>query len=485
MTLRAAIYVRKSTTIGLDSEFSSLDNQTESCRALIKARGWTELTTLCRDGGFSGGTTERPAFQRLLADCTAAKVDVIVVHRLDRFSRSVADFARLLDDLKRQGIAVVSVTDAFDTSTAAGTLMLNIIISMAQWEREAASERLRTKFAAARRRGFYTGGTPPYGYRIQDKRLVIDDAEAQAIRLAFTEAARGTGHTEIATLINDRGIRTRTGTPWHRQRVQTSITNRIYLGQIKAGDEWVDGQHEAIIDLDTFEAAQRQRRQHTSPSPRKDSRHLLTGLIRCLACGARYRVRVSSNKRHDTIYYTCANDRCPARSIRGDAIEDFVIDHIRDRIDDGLADDLRHSLTARLTAERRALAHRRAELERQRTQAERDARELAEAIPHADNAAGRAILQAQLDDAGTRHTTARLALTELDLQATDLDATHVDAEWIATILRDWDRLWALLTPHNRQRLVRAVVREIRIDEPTGLIEIDLIDFAARSQEDAA
>jgi site-specific DNA recombinase len=486
MTLRAAIYARKSTTVGLDSDFSSLDNQTESCRALIKARGWTPIPTLYSDGGFSGGTTERPAFQRLLADCTAAKLDVIVVHRLDRFSRSVADFARLLDDLKRQGIAVVSVTDAFDTSTAAGTLMLNIIISMAQWEREAASERLRAKFAATRRKGLFTGGTPPFGYGIQAKRLVIDPAEAEAIRLAFTEAARGTGPTQIARLLNDRAFRTRTGTLWHRQRVQSCITNRIYLGQIKAGTEWVEAQHEAIIDLDTYEQAQRQHRSHR-PTPHKASPHLLSGLIRCLRCGARYHATATPANAQGKrpTYYTCPGRNtaaCKARSLRGDAIEDFVIDHIRDRIDDGFADEVLAGMQARTAAETRTFTHRRADLERQITQAERDTRELAEAIPHADHAPARAILQAQLDDTATHHTTARLALAELEVERAELDAIAIDAEWVANILRDWDRLWALLTPPNRHRLIRAVVREIRIDEPGGIVEVDLIDFTHRPRK---
>lgn len=479
--MRAAIYVRKSSTVGLDAEFNSLDNQRESCRAFIKARSWAEVPTLYSDGGYSGGTVDRPAFQRLLADAAAGKLDVIMVHRLDRFSRSVADFARLLDELKRLGVGVVSVTEGFDTSTAAGTLMINIIISMAQWEREAASERLRVKFAAARRKGLFTGGNPPLGYRIEDKRLVIDDAEAEPIRFAFAEAARGIGMTAIARALNDRGWRTRMGKTWLRQRLRGVLQNRIYVGQIRAGDEWVDAQHEALIDLDTFGKAQGQMRTRVTKAPRKGYRYMLSGLVRCMACGGRFGGNRYKSKGGDTITYVCARPKggggCASRPIPGDALEDFVIDHLRGRIDDGLAGEVLTAIEQRIEADRKVLTRQRAALEQQRSRLAQDARDLAQAIEGADNAATRAFLQTQLDDAAHRDNVSQLELAELDHKLAEVDAQRVDGQWLAEVLSDWDRLWALLTPANRQQLLATVVQEIRIDEPAGLIEVDLIDFS--------
>ncbi|MCA9540532.1 MAG: recombinase family protein, partial [Myxococcales bacterium] len=429
--LRAAVYVRKSTTHGLDSEYSSLDNQVDSCRAYIRARGWTELPTLYSDGGFSGGTVDRPAFQRLLADVDAGKLDAIVVHRLDRFSRSVADFARLLEDMKRRGVAVTSVTEGFDTSTAAGTLMVNLIISMAQWEREAASERLKTKFANARRRGLYTGGRPPFGYRVEQQRLVVEPAEAEVLRAAFAALARGDGFTAAAQQLNARGWTTREGRAWTRQRLEKMACNRVYLGQLRAGDEWVNGQHAALVELDAFEKAQ-----PGVPSKAPAARGepcLLRGLIRCSACGrGYYRAHRGSRRRP---YYAgnarrAADCGCKMHRIPSEVLEDFVVDHIRTCIDDGLADEVLLGLGQRVDAERRVLARQRATLEQQVTQAERETREVAAALTHAENAASRAILQARLDALAVQHADARLALCTLDTQGAKVDALRVDGQWI-------------------------------------------------------
>lgn len=488
--MRAAIYVRKSTTHGLDAEFNSLDNQTDSCRSFIKAKGWAEVQTQYRDGGYSGGSVERPAFKRLLADAAAGKLDVIMVHRLDRFSRSVADFARLLDDLKKLGVAVVSVTEGFDTSTAAGTLMINIIISMAQWEREAASERLRAKFVAARRKGLWTGGRPPLGYRAENKRLVIDEDEANAVRFAFAEAARGLGYTDIARAMHDRGWKTRRGCEWTRQRLQAVLSNRIYLGQIRAGEDWVEGVHEGLVELEVFEQAQRETKKRARRSRRSDSKVLLAGLIRCGECGTRWRGRSRQRKSGVQLVYYCGSESrvgargCTAKRIPAEVLDDFVVDHIRARIDDGLAGDVLVAMESRIEADRRELTRQRASLEQQIAAAERDTRQLAGGLAAADNAAGRAILQAQLDEAGVRHTDARLAVSDLDACLADLDATRVDAQWLTEVLSEWDRLWALLTPENRHRLMQAVVREIRINEQQGVVEVDLIDFT-KPEESAA
>lgn len=185
---RCAVYTRKSSDEGLEQRFNSLDAQREACEAYIasqKHEGWKLVPTLYNDGGLSGGTMYRPALQSLLADITAGRVDVVVVYKVDRLTRSLADFAKLTDLLDGAGASFVSVTQAFNTSTSMGRLTLNVLLSVAQFEREVAGERIRDKIAASKKRGMWMGGMPPLGYDVCDKQLVVNQAEAQTVQTIF------------------------------------------------------------------------------------------------------------------------------------------------------------------------------------------------------------------------------------------------------------------------------------------------------------
>lgn len=185
---RCAVYTRKSSEEGLEQEFNSLDAQREACQAYVmsqKAEGWVLVPAHYDDGGVSGGTLERPALQRLLADIEAGRVDVVVVYKIDRLSRSLMDFAKLVDIFDRHGVTFVSVTQSFNTTTSMGRLTLNILLSFAQFEREVAGERIRDKIAASRRRGMWMGGHPPLGYDVKDRKLVVNEAEAALVRHIF------------------------------------------------------------------------------------------------------------------------------------------------------------------------------------------------------------------------------------------------------------------------------------------------------------
>src|SRR5712671_1289235 len=186
--LRCAIYTRKSTEHGLDQEFNSLDAQREACEAYIKSQasqGWRLLPQHYDDPAYSGGNLDRPALKRLLADIAVGKVDVVVVYKIDRLTRSLADFAKLVESFDARSISFVAVTQQFNTTTSMGRLTLNVLLSFAQFERELASERVRDKVAASRKKGKWTGGTVPLGYESRDKKLVINKAEAQTVRTIF------------------------------------------------------------------------------------------------------------------------------------------------------------------------------------------------------------------------------------------------------------------------------------------------------------
>src|SRR5712691_11098882 len=213
--LRCAIYTRKSSEEGLEQDFNSLDAQREACEAFIasqKHEGWTPLSELYDDGGFSGGTMERPAFQRLLSDVSEGKVDVVVVYKVDRLTRSLSDFAKIVDIFDKRNVSFVSVTQQFNTISSMGRLTLNILLSFAQFEREVTGERIRDKIAASKKKGMWMGGLPSLGYDVKDRRLVVNEAEAKTVRYIFRRYAELKSARQLKADLDATGIVSKTRT---------------------------------------------------------------------------------------------------------------------------------------------------------------------------------------------------------------------------------------------------------------------------------
>jgi site-specific DNA recombinase len=268
-TLRCAIYTRKSTEHGLELEFNSLDAQREACEAYIKSQaslGWKVITQPYDDPAFSGGNLERPALKQLLKDIEAGKVDVVVVYKIDRLTRSLADFAKLVEAFDARSISFVAVTQQFNTTTSMGRLTLNVLLSFAQFERELSSERVRDKVAASRRKGKWTGGTVPLGYEARDKKLVINPTEAETVRIIFRRYIELQSFGRLVTDLDKRGIVTKRrntkvkkfngGIPFTYGPLAHFLKNRIYVGETGHGGKWYPGEHKAIIDRKTFDKVQ-------------------------------------------------------------------------------------------------------------------------------------------------------------------------------------------------------------------------------------
>jgi site-specific DNA recombinase len=248
--LRCAIYTRKSSEEGLDMEFNSLDAQREACEAFIasqKSEGWVELADRYDDGGFSGGTLERPALKRLLADIEDHRVDVVVVYKIDRLSRSLMDFARLVDVFDRGSVTFVSVTQSFNTTTSMGRLTLNILLSFAQFEREVIGERIRDKFAASRKKGMWMGGFVPLGYRVENRKLVIDEPEAAVVRMIFERFAKVRSVTTMVREFAAEGVRTRRGRAIDKGFLYKLLNNRVYVGDAVHKGTAYPGEHQPVI----------------------------------------------------------------------------------------------------------------------------------------------------------------------------------------------------------------------------------------------
>src|ERR1035437_2954728 len=261
MRLRCAIYTRKSSEEGLEQNFNCLDAQREACEAYIasqKHEGWTILPEMYDDGGFSGGTIERPAFQRLLVDVGEGKIDVVVVYKVDRLTRSLSDFAKIVEIFDKRNVSFVSVTQQFNTTTSIGRLTLNILLSFAQFDREVTGERIRDKIAASKKKGMWMGGLPSLGYDVKDKRLIINEAEAKTVRHIFRRYTELKSVRLLKAVLDARGIvskcrkasdGTRYGEkPIARGALYLMLQNRIYRGETVHKDKIYPGEHEAIVD---------------------------------------------------------------------------------------------------------------------------------------------------------------------------------------------------------------------------------------------
>jgi DNA invertase Pin-like site-specific DNA recombinase len=270
-TVRCAIYTRKSSEEGLEQEFNSLQAQREACEAFINSQrqeGWMCLRATYDDGGFSGATMGRPALQRLIADLTAGRVDTVVVYKIDRLTRSLADFAKIVEILDAKGASFVAVTQQFNTTTSMGHLTLNVLLSFAQFEREVIGERIRDKIAASKKKGMWMGGVPPLGYRAQDRKLIIVDSEAEIVRFIFRRYAElgwvGLLKDELEARSIQSKLRTSAsgrisgGRPFARGALYLMLRNRIYRGEIVHKEQSYVGEHTPIIDQPLWDAVQAQ-----------------------------------------------------------------------------------------------------------------------------------------------------------------------------------------------------------------------------------
>lgn len=353
--VRCAIYTRVSTDHGLDQEFNSLDAQYEAASAYIKSQahaGWTLLRSRYDDGGYSGGSTDRPDLQRLLDDIRARKIDVIVVYKVDRLTRSLADFAKLVELFDVHAVSFVSVTQQFNTTTSMGRLTLNVLLSFAQFEREVTSERIRDKIAASKRKGIWVGGTLPLGYEMKDGKIAVVEEEAELVRLIFRRYLELGSVNELLRDLKERCIRTRTkqlstgatrgGIPFGRGALYYVLSNHFYIGEVKYKNEILPGEQPPIMDRALFEAVRQKSLAQWSHRTvvRNKSEHLLTGLLfddagyrmvptHSTKAGVRYRYYVSTPFLHGEAKTASAGSvsRIPATDIE-DTVAKSLKEHL-------------------------------------------------------------------------------------------------------------------------------------------------------------
>ncbi|MBI1900556.1 MAG: recombinase family protein [Planctomycetia bacterium] len=480
-TRRCAIYTRKSTEEGLDSDFNTLDAQRESGEAFVKSQqheGWTCLPTHYDDGGYTGGNMDRPALQRLLADIQSGTVNVVAVYKVDRLSRSLLDFARMMEVFDRHNVAFVSVTQQFNTATSMGRLVLNVLLSFAQFEREMISERTRDKIAAARRKGKWSGGHPILGYDVVETKLVVNEVEAQRVRqifdlyldnlslLATADELNRLGWTTKAwTTKKGKGTR-RGGRLFTKGSVYHLLTNVAYAGKVKYKAETHAGEHTGIVGAEVFQRVQSSLHANGRSGGRGvRNKHgaLLRGLLRCASCGCGMRHAYSSKGERQYRYYVCAKaqqrgwDACPSPSVPAGEIERFVVEQVRCiGKDPSLLAATLAQVRQQTEAATQGLTAEKAALERQRRDDDAELRRLV-GEPDAEGRTGR---MAEILD---RQRAAEHRLAEISAELSAAGVGAVDDDAVAAALAEFDGVWSALVPREQARVLELLIERVEYD----------------------
>ncbi len=496
-TVRCAIYTRKSTEEGLEQEFNSLDAQREAAEAFIKSQaseGWTCLPDRYDDGGFSGGSLDRPALARLLRDIEAGKVDAVVVYKVDRLSRSLLDFARLMETFEKHRVSFVSVTQQFNTATSMGRLVLNVLLSFAQFEREIIGERIRDKLAAMRRKGKWAGGLPVLGYDVDrsngSPKLVVNVAEAARVRDIFQLYLSLGSLLPVVEEVNRRGWRTKLwrtqkgttqgGRPFDKGSLYALLTNPLYIGQVRHQGAMYPGEHEPIVETAVFEQVQATlHRNGRSGGVLVRNRHgaLLKGLLFCKACGRAMTHSFTTKGGRRYRYYVCTraiqNGRkaCPSGSLPAGEIERFVVEQIRGiAVDRGLRAEVVRQAQEQFDAEL-------AELDRERRGLER---ELAGNHAELQRLVASGAASDRLVELHDRVAQAETRLRKVRQRIEDHERDRLEAADVDAAFADFDNVWNALTPREQAEVVALLVARVEFDTADSRVAVSFHPTAIKT-----
>jgi site-specific DNA recombinase len=492
-TVRCAIYTRKSTEVGLEQDFNSLDAQREACLAYIQSQrheGWKCLPTRYDDGGFTGGNMDRPALKRFLADIEAGKIDCLVTYKIDRLSRSLLDFARIIGIFEKHHVSFVSITQQFNSATSMGRLVLNVLLSFAQFEREIISERTRDKIAATRRKGKWSGGLPVLGYDVdrQVLRLVVNSKEAIRVRAIFDLYLKHQALLSVVRELERRGWRTKVwvtrkgrkmgGQPFVKTNLHKLLANATYAGKLRYKKELHDGEHPAIVDPIKWQKVQELLRRHRykGSTERNLSGAILKGLLYCRPCGCAMSPTYSSKAGKRYRYYVCSQaqkrgwDHCPSQSVPAAPMERIVVEQI---CKVGRDSERLKKILMEASKQRRT---RLADLESERRRLERELQVLTESLPrktgNGDNYPGLETVEKNIG-----HLERRLA--ENNDQVLLLQQPGVEMDQTAQALAALEQVFGSLPQIEQARFIRSAVKRADYDggqsklvltlNPTGLV----------------
>jgi site-specific DNA recombinase len=492
--VRCGIYTRKSTDEGLDQAFNTLDAQREAAESFINSQrqeGWVTLPQKYDDGGYTGANMDRPALKRLLADVQAGTVNCVVVYKVDRLSRSLLDFARIMEILDKHGATFVSVTQQFNTTSSMGRLTLNILLSFAQFEREMISERTRDKMGAARRKGKWVGGNPVLGYEVAPKggSLLVNQEEAQRVREIFALYLELGSLIPVVEELDRRGWRMKAwttregrqagGKPIAKNSLYNLLTNMIYVGKVDYDGHVYNGEHERIVDDETWNRVQSALNRNGRRGGRNIGNKyaaLLKGLVRCASCDVGMIHTYVNRKDRLYRYYVCvkAHQRgwaqCETRSVSAPALEAAVVDQLR-----GVGRDptmLREVLRQLMENRRKEST----EIATEKTGIELELQNIAKETKETVSASGSSgadadIATRRLAELQDRVSYLSRRLVELRQQSDAIEAEGIDVQHVEAALHEFDSLWEQLSTWEQERFIRALLEQVRYEGKTGTVTL--------------
>jgi DNA invertase Pin-like site-specific DNA recombinase len=438
--------------------------------------------------------------QKLLQDVRDGVVDCVMVYKVDRLTRSLLDFARIMEVLDKHGASFVSVTQQFNTTSSLGRLTLNILLSFAQFEREMIAERTRDKVQAARRRGKWTGGPVPFGYGARDKKLVVDEVEAHTVREAFSLFLQHRQFAPVARMLTAQGLLPRApkrpakrGSRWTKRAISRIIRNPIYGGFVLSHEELHRGEHEPLVDEATFRQARhliasvKARRRQLGVNPV----YVLRGLLRCGRCGADMAPASSKARSKSHRYYRCTTRNtqglaaCSAPLLPATELESFVAQHIAAAVSDqAMVRRIEDAVRVRVAARRAAILSIRSGLAGKIASASDRAAKLTEELLRLSGYA-RDLVEAKLRDETERLAAVQRQLMQAERDLVALEIAEADVFWMKATLTDFGKIWEHMSPENRGRLLRALIVEIRAHDESHTITIELVNVAADSAAGAS
>ena len=491
--VRCAIYTRKSTEDGLEQEFNSLDAQRLAGENYVRSQageGWQTIPDQYDDGGFTGGNMDRPALKRLITDIEAGRIDCVVVYKVDRLSRSLLDFSRILELFEKHSVSFVSVTQLFNTANSMGRLMLNVLLSFAQFEREIISERTRDKIAAARRRGKWVGGMPLLGYDLTPgSKLAVNETEAHQVRTIFDLYLQERSLIRVIAELDQRGWNnkewtTRAGTarggnPFTKATLHKLLTNITYLGKVRYKNEVHDGEHAAVVDPEIWKQTQAILQKNGRTGGR-DVRNkfgaLLRGLLRCVPCNSAMTPSHSKKKdgRHYRYYVCCHAQKrgwanCPCPSIPAEEIEKFVVDQLQSI---ACQPDFINQILSQTHVQQQsqvvAIETEQAALRRSLT---RWNSELQDALPRSTASPEDPAVLGRLVDLQDRIRNTEQQMTRLREKLVDLKTSRISPQQTATAMQQFAPVWGVLTPREQIRVIELLVERVDFDGNKGTVAV--------------
>jgi site-specific DNA recombinase len=489
--VNCGLYARVSTQGQMENDYSSLESQTERLREYCQSREGFEVYKVYEDGGFSGSTLERPAVKRLLQDIRDGKVNCVLTYKIDRIARSVKDFHNLIDFFDQYGVNFISITQSFDTQSAMGRLLRNILCDFAQFEREMISDRTKDKMQQRAQKGMWNGGLPPYGYAKIDKKLVLDTVESERVTFMFERFAKRPSLAALREDLHNRGWFARSGQGWGKTSIDHILRNPVYTGKVQSNGEIYDGLQPALVDTDSFEFIQGLRRDYRHLTTKIGKVFLLKGLLKCSDCGSVMTPHYTQKRRKDGSinripYYRCTrtmhynNGVCSIKSVNAAEIERLVVDDLAELSQDELRLDRSiETLNREIRSQLGPLEKEVVAVRQRIADIEAELQKYVKALGKGNISLERLEREIETGEKEKRQLKSKLEI--VTRQINDQAVSEFNAELVRKHLQNFQACFYALPPMEQAEALQCVLKNVIVEKEKIVMEIfELPEFVAGS-----